>query len=68
MRVSLALLLLAAAAGAGEIDKKTLKEMEVFGAQWWKLRPKTKFDRWERKARAEMLAEYRHRPDSTSSR
>ncbi|MCZ6787176.1 MAG: hypothetical protein O7E54_08430 [Planctomycetota bacterium] len=55
MRVSIALLLLAVVASAGGIDKKTLKEMEVFAAQWWKLRPKTKFDRWDPKARAEML-------------
>jgi len=57
VRLIACLLLLALPAVAGELDRKTLKQIEAFGVKWWKARPKNRFHEWDSAVREELLAE-----------
>jgi len=56
MRALLLVFLLACAARA-DLDRKTVKALEEFGARWWQARPKTKFEAWDPAVRRGLLAE-----------
>jgi len=40
-----------------KLDNKTKKKVEDLATRWFKARPKTKFDRWDRTVRADLLKE-----------
>lgn len=43
--------------GKPKLDSKTKKQVQDLAKRWFKARPKTKFVRWDRKVRAELLKE-----------